>query len=1187
MAGSYKGITVDIVFKGDTTKFKDAVNEVDSNLKGIDQTLKTVNSGLKLDPANVALVGQKFSLMGEKVNEVQKKLDLFRQSQKEVEKAFREGKIDSQQWADYNRELAKTENQLNELRDEYKRTIEAMTSDLAQSTEELAGMLGKAAAGVTAVITALGGITASAASATDELNTMSKITGVSVEELQRFQYASKLVDVSQETLATSLRKLSANMQNAAKTGKGEAYDAFDKLHIKITDTNGSLRDSQTVFNELIDALSNVENQTERDAYAMDIFGKSATQLNPLIVEGSQILKEYGDQADRMGLIFDEDTLSGLQKFQDRLDISKRQIEGIKVIVGSEMAGAFDTLYGGIDDLLKLVQRAKKDGTLTTIAKDVASTLSSLMSMLTSLMKTIYDFRVEIAAGAAGLLTFKAALSIGKTIEALVTTLFAMKAALEGAEAAQAGLNATMALNPYVALAAGIAAVSTALVVYITKANEAAQIVGEASDEAKEYAKANNELLDSIRQSNEERDKSLKDIANERDVYTDLTDKIFNLAKAEKLSASEKQQLGAYIDDLNSKIPELGLSFNSVTGEMSMQKEEVKKLIDAYETYMEVQARTQYGSELMKQQFELEGERTDAENEYNEALDRKSKLDSGVAKQERQLELAREKVYNNTNPLKNGQLWDEYKAEEKALKQLRQERENARASLAEYATALVSTSAAVRENTEKQEENKEKLSECSESLADADDQTRHYLDSVRNGEQATEDLTEKENDLSKAYDEAAKKVSSYKSQLKDLIGVLENVNKGTAYSTSQMLELIEKYPELTRYINETTEGYTIQADAVRKLTQAKAEHMITEANMQLEMLDSQVRAANDAVNSASVIQTITRNGRTYRGVDTAARDAALQQLNEVSAQRNALERQIEGYRRIADSIASGRIYSGSSGGSSSSGSGGSSGNSYSNGKSESQLAWEAQEKEDFSQLEYRFKMGEIEAEQYYDELKKLGEKYYSWSAEKQDEWRNLQVKIYQGLQKLEEDRTKAHENKLKEQDEELTKTKSMIDSLRELKQAQDDLNRAEKQEVQVFSGTAGFHSEKNSQAISDARTSLADKNFALTQTLLKLGNFDGESLAERMGQIGGMSLRDLLPDLSGLTLPAVKGSSTTNNNNTNRTVNYTAGDIIVNIEGNADESAIQQIQTELKDAFDRYMSDFLDAENRTGISGGVR
>ena len=132
----------------------------------------------------------------------------------------------------------------------------------------------------------------------------------------------------------------------------------------------------------------------------------------------------------------------------------------------------------------------------------------------------------------------------------------------------------------------------------------------------------------------------------------------------------------------------------------------------------------------------------------------------------------------------------------------------------------------------------------------------------------------------------------------------------------MLELIEKYPELTRYINETTEGYTIQADAVRKLTQAKAEHMITEANMQLEMLDSQVRAANDAVNSASVIQTVTRNGRTYRGVDTAARDAALQQLNEVSAQRNALERQIEGYRRIADSIASGRIYSGSSGGSSS-------------------------------------------------------------------------------------------------------------------------------------------------------------------------------------------------------------------------------------------------------------------------------
>lgn len=1184
MAGSYKGITVDIVFKGDTTKFKDAVNEVDSNLKGIDRTLKTVNSGLKLDPTNVELVRQKFSLMGEKVNEVQKKLDLFRQSQKEVEKAFREGKIDSQQWADYNRELARTEDQLKKLRDEYKTTIQAMTSDLGESVEELTGFLSKAAAGVTAVITALGGMTMSAAQATDELNTMSKITGISVEELQKFQYASKLVDVSQETLAMSLRKLTANMQNAAKTGKGEAYDAFDALHVKITDTNGKLRDSQAVFNELIDALNKVENQTERDAYAIDIFGRSAAQLNPLIVAGSQVLKDYGDQADRMGLIFDDDTLNGLQEFQDRLDISKRQLEGIKTIVGGEMADAFDTLYDGIDDLLKLVQKAKKDGTLKAVAKEVASALSTLMSILTSLMKAAYDLRVEIAAAATGLLTFKAALSIAKTIEAFITTIVAMKAALTGATAAQAGLNAAMIANPYALLAAGIAAVATALTVYIVKAGEAAQIVGEASNEAKEYAKANDELLESIRQSNEERDKSIKDIGTERDVYTELTDKIFDLAEAENLSASEKRQLGAYVDELNSKVPQLGLSFNSVTGELSMQRDEVKKLVDAYETYMEVQARTQYGSELLKEQFELEREYEEAHIKQKEALKNRSMLDAEIAEQTHRVETAREKVYNNKNPFINGQLWDEYKAEEKALTALMKKYANMSDDVGLLSEAYTSLGQAVRDNTEKQEENKEKLKEASDSLSDADEQTKRYIESVRNGEKATEDLTKKENDLSKAYENTVKAVSTYKSQLKDLISVLDNVNNGTAYSTTQLLDLIEKYPELTRYINETTDGYTLQADAVRALTQAKAEHMITEAEMQLGMLDSQVQAANDALNSASVIQTITRNGKTYRGIDTAARNAAQQALQEVSSQRAALVQQIEGYRRIADSISSGRIYSGSSTGGTSSGS---TGSSYSSsGKSESQLAWEAMEKEDFSKLEYRYKMGEIEAEQYYDELRALGEKYYSWSADKQDEWRNLQVKIYQGLQKLEEDRAKAQENKLKAQEEELSNTKSMIDTLRDLKEAQDELNRAEKQEVQVYSGTAGFHSEKNMSAINEARTSLADKNFALTQTFMKLGNFNGESLAERMKQISGMSLRDLLPDLSGLTLPSISGSSTTNNN-TNRTVNYTAGDIIVNIEGSADEQTVQKIQNELKEAFDRYMDDFLDAENRAGQTGGVR
>ncbi len=62
--------------------------------------------------------------------------------------------------------------------------------------------------------------------------------------------------------------------------------AYNRLGVKVRDNDGNLRDSETVYWELIDALGGITNETERDALAMQIFGKSAQELNPLIVQGS-------------------------------------------------------------------------------------------------------------------------------------------------------------------------------------------------------------------------------------------------------------------------------------------------------------------------------------------------------------------------------------------------------------------------------------------------------------------------------------------------------------------------------------------------------------------------------------------------------------------------------------------------------------------------------------------------------------------------------------------------------------------------------------------------------------------------------------------------------------------------------------------------------------------------------------
>ena len=132
----------------------------------------------------------------------------------------------------------------------------------------------------------------------DDLSTLSAKTGVSVEMLQRFDYASELVDVSTDTLANSLSKLTINM-GKAKDGSNDTAEAFKKLHVRIKDNRGQLRDSLDVWKDCIDALGKVRNETERDVLANQIFGKSFTELKPLVEAGTDTLNQYMEEANIM------------------------------------------------------------------------------------------------------------------------------------------------------------------------------------------------------------------------------------------------------------------------------------------------------------------------------------------------------------------------------------------------------------------------------------------------------------------------------------------------------------------------------------------------------------------------------------------------------------------------------------------------------------------------------------------------------------------------------------------------------------------------------------------------------------------------------------------------------------------------------------------------------------------------
>lgn len=246
------------------------------------------------------------------------------------------------------------------------------------------------AALVTAIVKvekALIDVTKESAKFADDILTMSMTTGQSTEQLQEFSYAAELIDVSIDTLQTSLTKLTNNMQNAMN-GTGDAKKAFEQLGIAVTDSEGNMRTASDVFYETIDALGKVGNATERDALSMDIFGRSAQDLNPLIIQGSDTLREYADEAHNMGYVLDNEALDALGAVDDGFQRLQTTQDAVKNNMAAEFAPYLTSALEDIRALIEKVGKALIDSGAVDAFGSILESSVSLLEPLGSLVTTV-------------------------------------------------------------------------------------------------------------------------------------------------------------------------------------------------------------------------------------------------------------------------------------------------------------------------------------------------------------------------------------------------------------------------------------------------------------------------------------------------------------------------------------------------------------------------------------------------------------------------------------------------------------------------------------------------------------------------------------------------------------------------------------------------------------------------------
>lgn len=352
MPAKIRGITIQL--DGDTSGLTKSLQGANKEIKSTQNQLKDVEKLLKLDPTNTELLRQKQELLGKAIEETKGKLDTLKQA----EATMKSQGVDenSEQFMALQREILETEGNLKSLQKQAQNTtsafdkISAATKKVAEGAQKVAEKTKKLSAAGAAVSGALTAMGLKSISAADDLATLSARMGVSTDTLQKFQYASDMVDVSTEELAGAFAKMKKNMDKNP--------EAFEALGVSVRKTDETFRDIEDVFYDSLAALSQIEDETQRDITAMDLFGKGADTLATIIDDGGEGLKAYGEKAQEMGLILSEDTIGKLTETGDKIDTLKATAAATMAETGAklidELAPTIEMIIGKIEEVVNWI-----------------------------------------------------------------------------------------------------------------------------------------------------------------------------------------------------------------------------------------------------------------------------------------------------------------------------------------------------------------------------------------------------------------------------------------------------------------------------------------------------------------------------------------------------------------------------------------------------------------------------------------------------------------------------------------------------------------------------------------------------------------------------------------------------------------------------------------------------------------
>jgi len=406
-------------------EFRDTLNQLNTNLKTMGTEMGAVTSAFdKNDKSAEALTAQN-EVLNKQIEEQRKKLELLQDGLAASADKYGENDQNTQKWQqtvfnatkdlnnmeaqlrDNNKALDDAEGGLDDAGDAANKAGDQAAGStgnwekLGNGLAKVGEIAGKALAAIGAAAAAAG--TALIKTSLDAMDYTGNVadaaqrTGMAADEFQRYAYAAKLSGIETETMEKAMIRQQTAFAKA-RDGSGKMSEAYKRLGIDIN----AVGSSSEAFDQVIAGLAEMGDETERNAIANEIFGKSYAELAPLLNEGAEGIAAMKNEADALGSVMSNEAVAAGEAMGDNLDKLKTAVTGASNSIGAIFMPMLSDLATEGTSLLGEFSRgvAEAGGDMDKIGTVIGETLSKAVATVVEKLPEIMKMGLDIV-GAVG------------------------------------------------------------------------------------------------------------------------------------------------------------------------------------------------------------------------------------------------------------------------------------------------------------------------------------------------------------------------------------------------------------------------------------------------------------------------------------------------------------------------------------------------------------------------------------------------------------------------------------------------------------------------------------------------------------------------------------------------------------------------------------------------------------------